>query len=290
MSGRLVILAGGVSSRMKRSAQTARHADPRLRDEAARRAKSMIGVGSGDRPLMDYLLYNARESGYRDVTIVVGPDDREIRESYGSREQGNAIAGLTISFAVQPVPPGRERPLGTADALHHGLRARPDWRGGKFCVCNSDNLYSRTALRLLCDTPHPAAMIDYDRSALQFDQARIEKFAVIRKDGEGYLRAIIEKPAPAEVAAAADAAGRVGVSMNIFVFSYDTILPVLEQTPLHPSRQEKEIPTAVTMLVERDPHAMITIPLAEHVPDLTHVDDIAAMREYLLREFPRFSF
>jgi NDP-sugar pyrophosphorylase family protein len=290
VTDRLVILAGGISSRMRRSAETAQGVDPRVIHEATRKAKSMIGVGGGGRPLMDYLLYNARESGFRDVTVVVGPDDDSIRSAYGREERDNLFAGLRISYASQPVPPGRTKPLGTADALLCALRARADWRGERFVVCNSDNLYSIRAFRALAVTVHPSAMIDYDRSALEFEASRVEKFAVVQKDPLGFLRSIVEKPAPAEITASADPTGRVGVSMNIFMFAYDVILPILERTPLHPVRQEKEIPTAVTLLVERDPRGMMTIPLAEHVPDLTHVDDIGAMRDYLMREFPVFSF
>jgi len=284
----LVILAGGISSRMKRPATIS--ADPTLLREAERKAKGMIGVGADHRPLMDYLLYNAREAGYRDVVIVVGEYDQTFRDQYGPADRNNSFHGLSISYALQPIPPGRSKPLGTADALLCALRAREDWRGKKFTVCNSDNLYSCRALRLLLEDTHPAALIDYDRDTLQFEQCRIEQFSVIRKNTAGFLAAIVEKPTPAEIAAAADRDGRVGVSMNIFRFAVDRILPLLDRVPLHPVRQEKEIPTAVMMLLGLDPDSVMTIPLSEYVPDLTHQDDIAEVQRYLLAAFPDFSF
>ncbi len=286
----LVILAAGVSSRMKRSVAEEKHLDERAADEALRKPKSMIGVGKESRPFLDYLLYNAREAGYRDVVLVVGEDDAAMRIMYGAADQRNAFHGLSISYARQRIPEGRSKPLGTADALLCALDARRNWAGGMFTVCNSDNLYSHHALRLLLESPHPGALIDYDREALEFEHDRIQQFAVVEKDPEGYLTRIIEKPSRKELLAAADAGGRIGVSMNIFRFSYDRIVPALRAVPLHPVRQEKELPPAVAMLVERDPKAMFAHPLSEYVPDLTSLQDVERVREYLAREFEDFAW
>jgi len=70
--------------------------------------------------------------------------------------------GVRISYAVQAVPGGRTKPLGTADALLCALRVRTDWSGKKFTVCNGDNLYSQGVLKQLRETGHPGALIDYD--------------------------------------------------------------------------------------------------------------------------------
>jgi glucose-1-phosphate adenylyltransferase len=241
----------------------------------------MIGVGEGGRPFLDYLLGNADEAGYRDTVIVVGQRDESIRDHYGQRERDNPYLRLTISYAVQPVPEGRSKPLGTADALYHGLRSQPAWRGRKFTVCNSDNLYSVEALRQMREAPEPSAMIRYDRRALEFEPERVERFAVIEHDRQMYLRAIIEKPAAEEVERMKGADGSVGVSMNIFRFSYDRILPYLEAVPVHPVRQEKELPSAIMMMLADHPHSMRVYPRAEHVPDLTDRNDILRVQEYL---------
>ena len=275
--GRLVVLAAGASSRMKKSA-AGRSGDAFAR-EALERTKSMIGVGKGGRPFLDYLLINARDAGYRDIVIVVGESDAEIRARYGRPDE--ALVGLTLSFAVQAIPAGRTKPLGTADALLAAMRARSDWRGGKFTVCNSDNLYSRGAMRSLLETPHPCALIDYDRDALRFSESRIAQFAVLEKDARGFLTGIIEKPSPADIARVRDARGRVGVSMNIWRFSYDMVAGPLESIPLHPLRQEKELPVAVGLLIREHPGTMFAIPVSEYVPDLTSLDDIDEVRRYL---------
>lgn len=290
MEGRLVILAGGVSSRMKKEDAPLPGVDPRLLREAADKSKSMIGVGTGGRPFMDYLLFNAREAGYRDVVIVIGETDRAIRSHYGARDRGNGFHGLSISYAVQPIPAGRVKPPGTADALLHAMLFRPEWVGSTFTVCNSDNLYSREVLVRLLECTAPCALVDYDRDALLFDRARIEQFAVLHKGRDGYITRIMEKPSAGDVDLARDPTGRIGVSMNIFRFSYDLILGPLRDVPFHPLRQEKELPAAVALLLERHPGSVLAIPAAEYVPDMTSREDIARVQEYLAGHFPNFSF
>ena len=127
----LVILAAGASSRMRKKPAAPPPVDPSLLREAAEVSKALIGIGDGNRPLLDYLLYNAREAGYRDVVIVTGENDAAFRLHYGSADCANPFHGLAISYAVQRIPDGRTKPGGTADALLQALRARPDWRGRK---------------------------------------------------------------------------------------------------------------------------------------------------------------
>ncbi len=274
----IVILAGGVSSRMKKALAEAANLDSSLRRDAAEKPKAMIGVGGSGRPFMDYLLDNVAAAGYRDVCIVVGERDGSIREYYENPANAGRYAGLAIRYATQPIPEGRAKPLGTADAVHRALAASPSWRGQRLSVCNSDNLYSVEALRALLEDGHPNALIDYDRSALRFSAERIAAFAVIKKDAEGFLVDILEKPSPEEINAAADARGRIGVSMNMFRFSYDLLLPCVERVPLHPVRQEKELPEAVRMMIAGRPRSMFTIPVSEHVPDLTSPADIMRVK------------
>ncbi|UCH61821.1 MAG: NTP transferase domain-containing protein [Fidelibacterota bacterium] len=290
MPGRLVILAGGIGSRMRKPPEKVIIDDCRLTKDADEKPKAMIGFGAIRRPFLDYLLYNAQEAGYRDIVIVIGDKDDQIRLYYGEKERNNDFHGLCISYALQAVPEGREKPLGTADALLQALVMREDWGDRKFTVCNSDNLYSTHALQLLLETPYDNAMIAYDRSALEFDEERIEKFAVIHKDDAGYLRRIIEKPSREEMHQARDPSGKLEVSMNVFSFYYPLILPVLQAVPLHSVRNEKELPIAVNMLATEYHGEVMNYPLSEHVPDLTSKDDILRVREEINRLYKDFRY
>jgi ADP-glucose pyrophosphorylase len=283
-----MILAAGVSSRMKR--ESAVPLDPTLAREASSKSKSMIGVGPGRRPFLDYLLYNARKAGYRDVVLVVGEKAEGIRAHYGSLDSGNSYHGLSIDYAVQSIPAGRTKPLGTADAVLTGLLARPEWVHQRFTVCNSDNLYSSRALALLLDSHAESCTADYDRSALGFPPERTEQFAVLHKSTDGSLLEIIEKPTPEDIALCADAHGRVGVSMNLWRFQGELIKPALEKTPLHPLRTEKELPASVSLMVKEHPGCLMTYPVAERVPDLTGRDDIGTVQSYLAELYPDFTW
>lgn len=284
----LMILAAGMSSRMKQAATV--HLDASLHQEADRRTKSMIGVGAEGRPFLDYLLHNARAAGYRDIVLVVGEQNDAVRDHFGPLDRGNPYHGMTIGYAVQRIPAGRTKPLGTADAVLQGILSRPEWADQQFTVCNSDNLYSVKALALLLHGTAPCSLIDYDRTALHFPPERTEAFAVLHKDQHGALVNIIEKPTPDDIRHCSDTNGRVGVSMNIWRFQTSLIRPALEQIPLHPVRNEKELPVAVAHMIAHHPGSVAALPLAEHVPDLTMRDDIMTVRAYLDQHFGAFSW
>ena len=288
--GKLVILAGGISSRMKKPVNSDVYVEEKLIEDAEKKSKSMIGVGNNYRPFLDYLLFNAKQSGYTDIVLVVGEKDSSVKDYYGGSERNNNFNGINISYAVQPIPSGSSKPLGTADALLWGLKSKPKWEGSKFTVCNSDNLYSQKALRLMLNSPYIASLIDYDRSALEFDISRIERFAVTTKDENGFLTDIIEKPTPEIIESVKSKSGFIGVSMNIFSLSYDIIFPILEKVPLHPERKEKELPEAVKILTNEIKDSVYAYPLSEHVPDLTSKEDIIQVKEYLEKNYKDLLF
>jgi NDP-sugar pyrophosphorylase family protein len=281
MDPNIVILAAGLASRMKEPDRNAGLCDEHLASEVTSKPKAMIGLGEGGRPFLDYLLLNARDAGYRDAVLVIGENDPGTRDYYSSPAALSGFSGLNLSFIFQNIPEGRTKPPGTADALLRALSHRTDWKGRKVTVCNGDNLYSVRALRLLRESPGECSLIDYDWETLGFDASRAGQFAVIKRDRSGTVTRIIEKPSARERANAADAGGRIGVSMNIFRFSYDTIMPILEAVPLHPERQEKELAVAVMMLLERAPGSVKAIPLSEYVPDLTYARDVPKVQEFL---------
>jgi ADP-glucose pyrophosphorylase len=173
--------------------------------------------------------------------------------------------------------------------VQRALASRTEWKTESVIVCNSDNLYSVRAVELLQDAHSPCALIDYDRDALGLSAERAKSFAVVLKRN-GVLVDLIEKPTDAQFAAAADDAGRIGVSMNIYRLSRELILPYLERVPFNPERNEKELPTAVAMMLREHPGSVDAIPLAEPVPDMTSRDDLGGMQEYLRAHFPSMSW
>lgn len=285
MNGRLVILAGGVSSRMKQSLADSSAIDSKLLKDAEQKSKSMIRLGEGERPFLDYLLLNAKLAGYNEIVIVVSEKDNSIKDYYESNKNDSWFDGLKIYYAVQIIPDGRNKPLGTADALLQALLVKEEWSGKSFTMCNSDNLYSQNALELMRNSEYPNAMVDYDRDGLGVEKERVEKFAVTKKNKDCFLLDIIEKPSSEEVESVKSVTGFIGVSMNIFKFSYDMIRPALEIVPMNEIRKEKELPAAVKIMLDKNPNTLYCYKLSEAVPDLTSKQDIAKVKLFLEEKF-----
>lgn len=272
MNSTLVILAGGASSRMKKSLGHT-HLPTAVAAIAAQQHKSLIPLGLEKKPLLIRLLENAVTAGYNTIYIVTAPDNsafQRILKSFGNR-----FKDVAIHYAIQRTPAGRTKPLGTADAVAQALYQHPDLLTEKFTVCNADNLYAVASLKqLLTPTKAPHAMIAYARSALAFSEERIARFALLEIDDNNYLTQIIEKPNAERMMALQKKEGETYVSMNLFRFTGKRLLPYLEQCPLHPERDEKELPVAVGQMIHDHPGEMRCYRLEENIADLTSAQDI----------------
>jgi glucose-1-phosphate thymidylyltransferase/glucose-1-phosphate adenylyltransferase len=289
MKKRLLILAGGMASRMKKAlAEENSDLDPKLVAQANAVTKGMIQVGKNGKTLIDYQLYNAHLAGIEEVMLLLHPTDNVSQEYCESLMSKEATWGMKIVFARQQIAADREKPAGTADAVYQALSQHADWQIGRVIVCNSDNLYSVNALKTLWASPVPQALISYHRDSLLYPEERISAFALIRTDAEGYLLEIIEKPTKEQADELMAKQGRLGVSMNVFVFEASTFLPYLAKTPFHAVRNEKELPTSVVMFGEGEGKGFFAIPLAENVPDLTSKEDILVMQKYLEETYGDF--
>ncbi len=271
-----------MSSRMKKAAENLQ-LDQQLIQQADTLTKGMIQVGTSGQSLIDYQLHNAQQAGFTEVLLLLHPEDTLTQEYYESAITQKKYEGLSFRYARQYIPADRQKPAGTADAVLQALQQTPEWQTGRFVICNSDNLYSSNALDVLWTSEKPNALISYDREALLFPPERIQAFAIIRTNEAGYLLDIHEKPEPDEINRILEKRGRVGVSMNLFVMEAEKLLPWLEATPYHPTRQEKELPTAVNKLAATEEIAVL--PLAENVPDLTNKQDILTVQSYLKNHY-----
>ncbi|MBW8200610.1 sugar phosphate nucleotidyltransferase [Flagellimonas abyssi] len=278
----LVVLAGGASSRMKKNASNQSILSAEEIQQANERSKGLIGLGGNGRPMLDYVLYNAKRAGYEKIYIVIGEQGELFRDFYGG---SNGFHGLEVVFAIQRVPSEREKPFGTADALCQAMEQYPELQEKRFTVCNSDNLYSVEAFDLLRNTESPQALITYDRDALEFDSERISRFALVKMDDWNNLIDIIEKPKLDEVGKYRDTKGKLRVSMNIFTFDGKKLFPYLKHCPVHPVRLEKELSTALLGMLGKFSGDMKGIPMAEHVPDLTAKNDIVEVKKYLKEHY-----
>jgi NDP-sugar pyrophosphorylase family protein len=285
MHDNLIILAGGASSRMKKQVTVANLSEEEIA-QANERSKGLIGVGPNGRPLLDFLLLNAKKAGYKNIYIIIGEQGDLFKEFYGSKNSNNDFNGLTISFATQYIPEGRIKPFGTADALFQATEQYPELNSQEYTVCNSDNLYSTEALYALRKTSSPNAFISYNRDALEFPLERISRFAIAKLSENNQLLDILEKPTADVLESYKDTEGKLRVSMNAFKFNGALLYPYLKNCPVHPERDEKELPTVLLNALKEHPETTLGIPFSEHVPDLTAKEDIAEVKAYLKKYYP----
>jgi glucose-1-phosphate adenylyltransferase len=188
---------------------------------------------------------------------------------------------LQIKFVTQHIPSTRAKPWGTADAVFQALEQFPDLKKEYFSVCNSDNLYSVKAFQNIKEIEGGGALIAYDMDFLKFNKKKISGFALLVFDLNFNLQEIIEKPDPDDFKNYSDSKGSLYVSMNLFTFSGDQFYSFLKECPVHPTRNEKELPSAILNMVHASPGSFIGIPMQEHVPDLTNKEDILHFENHL---------
>jgi len=284
---KILIMAGGMSSRMKRVVGS-EALDSDLVQQANTLPKGMIGVGKGGRPFMDYLIYNAHKAGYDEVLILKNPKDQVTKPYYDTLVKEGKAWGMKFLYATQTIALDREKPAGTADAVQQALEQTPEWRAGRFTVCNSDNLYSINVLKLLRENAVQNSVVSYESIALGVEPERVKSFSVIKSDAEGYLTEIIEKPTDEQIESARNLKGKIGVNMNVFHFNYDDILEYVRKEPFNSIRNERELPTAVMKMAIENPKKVMTVVVEENVPDLTSKGDISIVQRYLVDTFGDF--
>lgn len=272
MTENIIILAGGASSRMKKSVD--QNLSPEKVAQANQLSKGLIELGG--KPFLSYLLDNILQAGFKNVYIITGENSKMFRRAF---ENNPDFVDLNIQFATQYIPEGRQKPYGTADALYQCIEQYPNLKEDTFCVCNSDNLYSLNALKNLKNANSHQAILAYDIDHLKYPKERIARFAVMKFDDDYNLTTIVEKPEPDKIVDYTDAHQKIRVSMNIFLFDGKSFFKYLESCPAHPVRDEKELPTALMNMIE-DNIKVMGIPIAGHVPDLTSKNDIAILENY----------
>jgi len=272
----LIILAAGLSSRMKKSVSS-KNLSKRSIEQANSRDKGLIGIDKNGRPLIHYLLINAKSAGFKVIYLVIGQNSNSFKSYFDE----NKYDGLDIEFAVQYLEKNKLKPSGTADALFQAITQFPILKSSNFCVCNSDNLYSAKALRSIRSTSFSNAFISYDKSFLNFSSAKVSSFSILKLNKNGYLVNILEKPTTKDFDLFKDNGGKIRVSMNLFKFNGSVFYDYLKNCPFDVLRNEKELPTAVLNLAKDQPSSVYGIPFEEHVPDLTSKDDIIVLNKLL---------
>jgi glucose-1-phosphate adenylyltransferase len=274
MTKTIVVLAAGMSSRMKKSADS--EIDNKKADEANKKSKSLITFGN--KPFIYFLLKNISNAGFETVIMVVGNDHNDFKSQIDLLD---ITSKLEIKYAIQKIPKDRVKPFGTADAVFQTMEQIPELQNESFCVCNSDNLYSSSSFKLIRENSFENAVLAYDRDSLEFPKERVSSFSILMMDNDFNLVNFIEKPTPEQVSENLDENGKIRVSMNIFKFNGNHAFDFIKNCPINPIRIEKELPSAIVNMISDNSFYMKGIPIAEHVPDLTSKADINIIQKLI---------
>jgi len=215
----------------------------------------------GGRPFLDYVLSALADAGITEVTLVIGPEHREVREHYTTIAPPRR---LSLQFAVQL------EPRGTADAVQS---ARDSLRDAPFLALNSDNYYPVRAYSVLAALG-TAGLVAFEAETLVreggIEPERVLRYALVDMDDAGWLRAVREKPAADdELALRAER----WVSMNLWSFT-----PLIFEAcaRVRPSaRGELEIQDAVTIVMRDLGERFRVLPMRAPVLDLSSRADVA---------------
>ena len=195
----------------------------RLRPLTSTRPKHMIPIGG--KPLLEHHLLALRDSGIKDVLLIVNYKADQIREYFGD---GSRL-GMRISYAYQ-----REI-KGTANAFS----IAEDYVDGDFIATYGDLLINAEAVKSALNLhlkEHPAATI----TTVEIENP--EQYAAVKLEQRRVVE-IIEKPKPGSIISRQANAG-------VYVFSQE-IFDAIRQTGYSP-RGEQEITDSIKILIERE--------------------------------------
>jgi len=259
---RAVVLARGLGTRMRKPDREAL-LNERQSSAADTGLKTMMPFGA---PFLDYVISGLADAGFADVCLVIAPDHDEIRRRYTTERPPSR---LRVSFAIQP------EPRGTADAV---AASEPFAAGEMFVVLNGDNHYPVEVLRALRHAGSPA-VAGFTRAGLargNFDDDRLNRFALIFADRDGRLTGLVEKPDQSLLRQTGVGAL---ISMNCWTFDQRIFRACAEITPT--SRGELELPDAVRLAMTGFGVVFRVLRFSLPVFDLSHRSDVQSMARHL---------
>lgn len=185
------------------------------------RSKAMVPVLG--RPLVDRVVETLAINGLRQLVMVVGPNDEEIRHHF----KAISALDLSVEFVIQ------EERLGMAHAL--GLAAT--LLDGPFVLSACDSLKPVEHVEALLGAGSKA---DGALSLMDVPLKKVSTAAPVEMDGEGVIHRIVEKPRPEDAPSNT-------VSLPLYFLPYRALALLTEQGPS--ARGEFELQDAIQALI-----------------------------------------
>ena len=227
-----IILAAGEGSRMRPLTYT--------------RPKVMLPIAN--KPILEYLLIEARKAGIREFIFIVGYHDEQVRDYFGSGDKWE----VNIDYATQ------RQQLGTADALKM-VKGLVD---GNFLMMNGDIITSQKDISELGNKRNNTLSVVEVKDTCGLGIVEISKDKVVH---------IYEKveELPSHIANA-----------GLYLFTPD-IFDAISQTPKSP-RGEYEITDSLQLMIDKGHH--ISYQKISYWLDLSYPWDLLPANESLLAQ------
>jgi glucose-1-phosphate adenylyltransferase len=213
-----VLLAGGAGERLY----------PLTRD----RAKPAVTFG-GIYRIVDVTLSNCINSDLRRVYILTQYKalslNRHIREGWTflAREMGEFIEVLPPMKRVS-----EQWYQGTADAVYQNIYSIGSEQPNHVLILSGDHIYKMNYGRML--KQHNSSGADVTLATIQVGPAEVARFGVVDVDRDHRVNGFLEKPRQTEKRSPYNPE-KVSVSMGIYLFNTDVLIPVLLKDAEDPS-------------------------------------------------------
>jgi len=262
--------------------------------------KQIDPVGPGGEAVLDYSVFDARRTGFGKVVFVIRRDIEEaFRNAVGRRFESQ----IDVRYVFQhledipdgfSVPPGRQKPWGTGQAL---LRAAPEVTE-PLAAINADDFYGVESFRVMSEFlthPEPVAseppmysMVGFHLNTTLSEHGTVAR-GLGKTDCKGFLSSIEELTAIEKTPQGArnkepagsyrELTGNEIVSMNFWGFT-PSIFPQLQNLFIeflqkHQDNPKSEfyIPVAVNTLIQRGHARVKVLPTAAAWFGVTYRED-----------------
>ncbi len=213
-----VLLAGGAGERLY----------PLTRD----RAKPAVTFG-GNYRIIDITLSNCVNSDLRRVYILTQYKalslNRHIREGWNivAREMGEFVEILPPMKRVS-----ENWYMGTADAVYQNIYSIGSEQPKHVLILSGDHIYKMDYRKML--QQHNDSAADITMATLLMDPIECSRFGVVEVDGDSRVTGFQEKPEQTNLRSPYNPS-MVSVSMGVYLFNTDVLIPVLLKDAEDPS-------------------------------------------------------
>ena len=253
--------------------------------------KQLVEVDSDGSTIMDILVRRAATAGFSYGVVVVAPAmERTMRVHLDRMRSLSGPAPMPIEIAVQELPIGRTRPMGTAHAV---LAARGNVRG-PFVVVNADDLYPADAFLLAAEhfrsaPPGEYALVGFrvthtltsdrpvSRALVEIDDGRLvsaPEGRVVTRSGELFIESAVS---------VVPLRGDEIVSMNLWVLREPGFIAISDAVAWFIAdgcNGEVFLPDVIGSIVEAGETVRVLISERACI-GVTHPEDVAAVRAAL---------